>query len=65
MSETELKEEIARLVGVLCNIRDVVSVPDPRHKTMEWYMAIVEHVRRYVNNAFCEDLEGRQNDQYS
>lgn len=57
MSEEDAQAELARVIYILCKIRDIVSLPEPRFHEAQWYRSQVEHVRRYVNEAFCEEVK--------
>jgi hypothetical protein len=48
MTEAELQAELTRMIAALAKIQDVISCPDPRHPSLEWYKSVLEHVRRYV-----------------
>lgn len=52
-----IRAELARVLGILGKIRDIADCPDPRFPNGQWYKAIVDHVRRYLKEAFSDDIE--------
>jgi hypothetical protein len=54
-SQDDQRAELARTLAVLSKIRDIVDCPDPRFVTLEWYKAIVMHVRRYLAEIYPGD----------
>jgi hypothetical protein len=48
----EVRAELARVLAILRKIRDIADCPDPRFPNGQWYKAIVDHVRRYLNEIF-------------
>lgn len=51
----EIKAELARVLGILNKIRDIAECPDPRFPNGQWYKAVVDHVRRYLREAFQDE----------
>ena len=51
----KVRAELARVLGILRKIRDMLGCPDPRFANGLWYQAIVVKLREYIREIFDND----------